>query len=579
MIRLTRISSFALLFVPLLLLGIGRGAPAVQAEPAEEQVETAAPLAACTPDTSDMLAYWPFDDGQGATSFDDLVSDPGNPAGCTDDCPSSDAGKVGTAFTYNNNQVTVPDDALLPYAFDFADESNLSFEMWFKTAQVCTGNKVFLGRDNGGNLQNIQWWIGCGPDDSVPDLYVAIFNMQGPNTDDLTLIGDTLINDNAWHHLVAVRDNDKDTNYIYLDGQLEKSGALNFTGQYALAESSPLKFGYFQSGFSFQGTLDEVAVYTRALTLEEVQAHYNGGVGQSYCNSDPVAVDDGLSTDEDTPVGFTGADLLADDSDPDGAEPSLDSVDTESAQGGAIADLGSGNYQYTPPADFNGADSFHYTITDGIAAPVQGTVNVTVGPLNDPPEVTPPADQEDDEGDSPSLQIVATDLDGDTLTYDATGLPPDLSINTSTGLISGTLTQTSGGGYTVTVTVSDGTDEAEVTFTWTVNPVNLPPELTDPGDQSNLEGEAVSLDLTATDADNDDLAFSATGLPPGLSIDPATGEISGTIAAGAAAGSPYTVTARVTEVGTADLFYAEVDFTWTVKRYWSVYLPIVLKSP
>jgi hypothetical protein len=273
------------------------------------------------------------------------------------------------------------------------------------------------------------------------------------------------------------------------------------------------------------------------------------------------------------------AQLLGNDSDPDGFAPVIDTVDAVSAESGAIADLGSGDYQYTPPANFTGVDTFTYTIVDGAGATDVATVSVTVGDVNDPPEVTDPGDQQDDEGAIVSLQIVAADMDGDALTYSAAGLPPDLSIDPDTGLISGTITQTSAGVYPVTVTVTDGATPVSVNFDWTVSLVNLPPVLADPGDQTNVEGELVSLPLLVSNDDEDVLAFSATGLPPGLSIDPDTGEISGTIADGAEGSSPYSVTVTVAEVGTADLFEDEVAFTWDVKNFWQVFLPLVVNNP
>jgi large repetitive protein len=292
-------------------------------------------------------------------------------------------------------------------------------------------------------------------------------------------------------------------------------------------------------------------------------------------------VDDDLATGEDTPLDFTGAELLTNDSDPDGALPAVDSVDTPSTQGGTITDLGGDNYQYDPPADFNGVDTFTYTIIDGALATDVGTVSVTVGDINDPPEVTDPSDQMDDEGDSPTLQIEATDMDGDTLTYSATGLPPELSIDPNTGLIGGTITQTANDGspYAVTVTVTDGTTSVDVLFNWTVDRVNIAPELTQPADRSDLEGDSVTLPILATDVDGDVLEYSALGLPPGLSIDPDIGVITGDIEDGATAGSPYTVTITVTEVGTPEVLFAEVTFTWIVTKFMSVYLPLVMNAP
>jgi serine protease len=66
-----------------------------------------------------------------------------------------------------------------------------------------------------------------------------------------------------------------------------------------------------------------------------------------------------------------------------------------------------------------------------------------------------------------SLQIRATDSGGSTLTYSASGLPSGLSINPSTGLISGTPTKL--GTYSVTVTGTDTTAaKGSTTFSWTV---------------------------------------------------------------------------------------------------------------
>ena len=85
--------------------------------------------------------------------------------------------------------------------------------------------------------------------------------------------------------------------------------------------------------------------------------------------------------------------------------------------------------------------------------------------------VTNPGNQTGTAGAAASLQITATDsASGQTLTYSAAGLPAGLSINTSTGLISGT--PTTAGTSTVTVTASDTTGAAgNTTFSWTINPV------------------------------------------------------------------------------------------------------------
>jgi hypothetical protein len=159
--------------------------------------------------------------------------------------------------------------------------------------------------------------------------------------------------------------------------------------------------------------------------------------------------------------------------------------------------------------------------------------------------VTTPASQTSTVNTAASLQISASDsASGQTLTYSATGLPAGLSINASTGLISGTPTAT--GTSTVTVTAKDTTGASgSAMFSWTVNPAGANTvTVTNPGAQSWTVGTAVSLQVQATDsASGQTLTYSATGLPAGLSIS-SSGLISGTPTT--ASSGNVTVTAKDT---------------------------------
>jgi hypothetical protein len=95
-------------------------------------------------------------------------------------------------------------------------------------------------------------------------------------------------------------------------------------------------------------------------------------------------------------------------------------------------------------------------------------------------------------------------------------------------------------------------------FTWEVEDITNP-AVTNPGDQSTSNGAAVNLAITATDADNDPLTFSATNLPPGLTIDPKTGLITGTV--NLISGGP---TFAVTIFATDGFNTGSASFTWTV---------------
>jgi subtilase family serine protease len=81
--------------------------------------------------------------------------------------------------------------------------------------------------------------------------------------------------------------------------------------------------------------------------------------------------------------------------------------------------------------------------------------------------------------------------------------------------------------------------------------------VTDPGDQSGVVGASVSLPIQASDATGAALTYSATGLPAGLSINSASGVISGTITAAATSSVVVTVT-------DADHATRTTSFTWSV---------------
>jgi hypothetical protein len=86
---------------------------------------------------------------------------------------------------------------------------------------------------------------------------------------------------------------------------------------------------------------------------------------------------------------------------------------------------------------------------------------------NHNPVLTTVANQTGVVGTPLSVALSATDVDGDTIAYAASGLPTGLTINTTNGLISGT--PTTAGTYTVGVAVSDGKGgTASQSFTWTV---------------------------------------------------------------------------------------------------------------
>jgi hypothetical protein len=117
--------------------------------------------------------------------------------------------------------------------------------------------------------------------------------------------------------------------------------------------------------------------------------------------------------------------------------------------------------------------------------------------------VTNPVSQSTAVNTAVTLPIQALDSAGLSLTYAATGLPTGLSINSATGLISGS--PTVAGSRQVTVTVADSSGASgSAAFSWTITaPAAAPPAkvtLTNPGNQTTVAGATVALALQANDS-------------------------------------------------------------------------------
>lgn len=248
--------------------------PASELEPFTSAKELANGV--CTPDAAGMRAYWPFDDGPSATTFDDVVENPAfNDGACTGDaCPASTtSGKVGSAFVFDgsNDAVDVTDTSGL----EFTIAGDLSVETWVKTSQDCSTRKVFVGRYQADG--KAAWWLGCVEGD------VAGFHMRDSNGKESTVKGTSMINDGNWHHIVGTRDGTGNINKIYVDGVLENSGTPAFTGTLSFT-AKDITIGYFEPApfYWLAGTLDEMVLYDQALSAEYISGHYQDCVSLLY---------------------------------------------------------------------------------------------------------------------------------------------------------------------------------------------------------------------------------------------------------------------------------------------------------
>ncbi|MCV7135544.1 tandem-95 repeat protein, partial [Mycobacterium hodleri] len=105
-------------------------------------------------------------------------------------------------------------------------------------------------------------------------------------------------------------------------------------------------------------------------------------------NHAPAAGNDSFTTDEDT--AFSGS-VLGNDSDSDGNALHTVPVTKATSAGGSVSIKADGTFTYTPKGNFNGTDTFAYTVEDGTGAAnasALGTVTMTVNPVNDAPTLS-----------------------------------------------------------------------------------------------------------------------------------------------------------------------------------------------
>ena len=102
------------------------------------------------------------------------------------------------------------------------------------------------------------------------------------------------------------------------------------------------------------------------------------------------------------------------------------------------------------------------------------TLSVSWPQPNRAPVINNPGTVTSMRGAAANLTLQGSDPDGQTLVWSASGLPPGLTLTTSTGLISGTVSASAASSYVVTIGASDGALSASTSFTWNTTAATTP---------------------------------------------------------------------------------------------------------
>ncbi|OPX33585.1 MAG: hypothetical protein B1H11_12270 [Desulfobacteraceae bacterium 4484_190.1] len=243
-------------------------------------VTTSSVQAAFAPD---LVAYWKLDEAAGPSYVDEII-----PAydGAGNGNPDPVAGQVNGAQDFNGTDdgidVSDADD------FDWGPYENFTIEFWMKKSTAvgsggASDNEVMIGRQEG----VVQWWIGVHNTDGLARFFITLGGAG------VQLNSAARVDDGEWHHIVVMRAGEEGPPLtgewrLYVDNG---APVVSPGGGADLTLTTDITMGYLQaapSDYYYEGILDQVAIYTRALTADEIDKNYNLGL-------------EGLELDDDLP--------------------------------------------------------------------------------------------------------------------------------------------------------------------------------------------------------------------------------------------------------------------------------------
>ncbi|MEO1281251.1 MAG: Ig-like domain-containing protein, partial [Pseudomonadota bacterium] len=233
-----------------------------------------------------------------------------------------------------------------------------------------------------GFFQSITGWTALAGEIEIQELAGPSGNQAGDAVAELdstqnSTVQQTVTIDTAGTYALsfeyALGWNNPSTNgmQVIVDGQVIDTLQPTAPGYQAYTVELALAAGTVDIAFAAIGPSDG-----RGTHIDTVSLVSNTSTGGG--NQDPIAVNDTATTDENIAVSIN---VLGNDSDPDGGTPQIDTFGQGS--NGSVTQVGN-QLVYTPNTNFDGPDSFTYTISDGQGGTASATVDVQVNDV--PPQ-------------------------------------------------------------------------------------------------------------------------------------------------------------------------------------------------
>src|SRR5882724_9920007 len=218
-----------------------------------------------------LVGWWTFDgkDMAGNYAFDKSGNGNRGTLTGTNGLPVRTIGKIGQGLSFDG----VDDSVDIPPTPAFVDNTTGSVSLWFNTksftAEQTFADVLFVSDPDEFRIE----YLG----DSNDQLRVVVVN-NAAATAALDTANNT-ITDSNWHHLVVTSDGS--VLRLFLDGAQKTLTAAvgSNTGQWfaSAVDANRLNLGSQNGASSLLGSLDDVRVYTRALSADEIKRLYNIG--------------------------------------------------------------------------------------------------------------------------------------------------------------------------------------------------------------------------------------------------------------------------------------------------------------
>jgi hypothetical protein len=226
--------------------------------------------ATCVSAAPGLVSWWPAE-GDGLDRFS------GNNA-VLQGSTGFASGESGQGFSFDgtNSYISVAASPLL----DVGSGSGLTIECWIKPADVSTGHAM-VEWNNGAGTVGTHFWTSVAGYGGVGSLFANFMDIKGGSH---PISSPNVLLTNVFQHVAVTYNRTNGIARLYRNGALVASGNV---GTNQPQTSFPLVFGTRDSGTGgtgfYNGVIDELAIYGRALSDSELSIIFNSGSAAKSC--------------------------------------------------------------------------------------------------------------------------------------------------------------------------------------------------------------------------------------------------------------------------------------------------------